>query len=96
MPTEQSPWQKDIRRIRSKIKALIIVNVIFLFRTADWFETVGIAAAILLATLVSTLSERGSEAAFERLREEAARTFCRVRRAGAIVSCPADDVVIGS
>lgn len=31
MPTEQSPWQKDIRRIRSKIKALIIVNVIFLF-----------------------------------------------------------------
>ena len=73
----------------------LAVNVIFLFRTADWFETVGIAAAILLATLVSTLSERGSEAAFEKLREDAARTFCRVRRNEKLLACPVDDVVVG-
>ena len=73
----------------------LAVNVIFLFRTADWYETVGIAAAILLATLVSTLSERGSEAAFEKLREDAARTFCRVRRSEKLLACPVDDVVVG-
>ena len=75
--------------------AALAVNVIFLFRTADWYETVGIAAAILLATLVSTLSERGSEAAFEKLREDAARAFCRVRRDGTLLACPMDEVVVG-
>ena len=75
--------------------AALAMNVIVLFRTADWYETVGIAAAILLATLVSTLSERGSEAAFEKLREEAARATCRVRRDGKLLACPVDEVVVG-
>ncbi len=47
---------------------------------ADWFETGGIALAVLLATLISTLSEYGSEAAFARLSEECAKVSCRVRR----------------
>ena len=33
----------------------------------DWLETAGIGLAVFLATLISTLSEHGSEAAFARL-----------------------------
>ena len=55
-------------------------NLLFAFKGADWFETGGIALAVFLATLISTLSEYGSEAAFERLSEACARTVCRVKR----------------
>ena len=34
----------------------LAVNIIFLFRNQNWFETMGIAIAIALATLVSTIS----------------------------------------
>lgn len=44
----------------------LAVNVLFLFRDADWFETGGIAVSVFLATFISTLSEYGSEAAFAR------------------------------
>lgn len=80
------------------IKILLIalaVNVIFLFQTADWFETLGIAAAILIATFVSTLSERGSEMAFRQLQEEASQTMCRVRRNGETVTLPLGGIVVG-
>ena len=80
------------------IKILLValaVNVIFLFHHFDWYESAGIAAAIFLATFVSTLSEHGSEAAFEKLQEEAASISCRVRRDGRVLSCPFADVVVG-
>ncbi len=57
------------------------LNLLFAFKGADWFETGGIALAVFLATLISTLSEYGSEAAFSRLSEACAHTVCRVRRA---------------
>ena len=63
------------------IKILLIalaINVIFLFRDADWFEAAGIAIAVFLATFVSTLSEYGSESAFIKLQEDAEKTMCRV------------------
>ena len=40
------------------IKILLIVlaiNVLFMFRRFDWYETAGIALAIFLATFISTL-----------------------------------------
>ena len=46
---------------------ILIVGFVMLIKGADWFETGGIALAVFLATLISTLSEYGSEAAFERL-----------------------------
>ena len=58
------------------------INCLFLFKTFDIWETFGIVAAILCATLISALSERGGENAFARLQEEAQRTQCRVRRDG--------------
>lgn len=80
------------------IKILLIalaINVIFLFQQSSWFETIGIAVAILLATFVSTLSEYGSESAFEKLQEEAAHIDCRVKRAGGIKQIPVNEIVVG-
>jgi len=71
------------------------VNLLLLFRDANWYESVGIAVAVLLATLISTLSEYGSESAFEKLQEEAANIKCRVRRDGKIVLLPIAEIVVG-
>lgn len=73
----------------------LAVNLIFMFRRADWFETAGIAVSVFLATLISTLSEYGSEAAFSRLSEEGERVFCRVRRQGQIREIAAEELVVG-
>ncbi|MBR3685929.1 MAG: calcium-translocating P-type ATPase, PMCA-type [Clostridia bacterium] len=80
------------------IKILIgalIINVIFTFRNADWFETAGIAISVLLATLISTASEYGSAAAFERLDAECGKQRCRVRRNGVVCEVDIREVVVG-
>ncbi|MCL2388273.1 MAG: calcium-translocating P-type ATPase, PMCA-type [Defluviitaleaceae bacterium] len=71
------------------------VNLLLLFRDANWYESAGIAVAVLLATLISTLSEYGSESAFEKLQEEAANIKCRVRRNGKISELPIAEIVVG-
>ena len=60
----------------------LIVNLFFVFRGGDILETVGIAISVFLATLISTLSERGSEAAFRKLEEECSHSSYRVWRDG--------------
>ena len=74
--------------------AALAVNLLFILRTHEWFETVGIALSVFLATLISTVSEYGSEAAFARLCEACGATFCRVRR-GAVREIEVCDVVAG-
>ena len=71
------------------------INCLFLFKTFDIWETVGIAAAILCATLISALSERGGENAFAKLQEESRRTRCRVRRGGCDRMIPIEELVVG-
>lgn len=73
----------------------LVINIIFLFKQSSWFETIGIAVAILLATFVSTISEYGSESAFEKLQEEASRIECRVKRAEGLVQIPINQIVVG-
>lgn len=75
--------------------AALCVNVVMLIKTADWYESVGIAVAVFLATFVSTLSEYGSEAAFEKMQAEAEEIHCRVLRDGALSSIPIGDIVVG-
>lgn len=78
------------------IKILIIallVKVIFLFRDFDWFETLGILIAIFLASFISTISEYGSEKAFEKLQEESSKIKAKVIRNGQIKSIAIDDIV---
>ena len=75
--------------------AALAVNVLLLCRGEGWFETVGIALAVFLASFISTLSEYSSERAFRRLQEEAARSTCRARREGRTVTLPIEELVRG-
>jgi len=80
------------------IKILLIalgINTIFLFNNSDWFESIGIAVAIFLATFIATLSEYGNESAFEKLQEEASRIKCLAKRFEGIVQIPVEEIVVG-
>lgn len=71
----------------------LAINVLLLFRSRDWFETVGIAVSVFLATFISTLSEVGSEAAFSRLCDSCGTIFCRVWR-GKVSEIPVEQIVV--
>ncbi|SHI09512.1 plasma-membrane calcium-translocating P-type ATPase [Sporobacter termitidis DSM 10068] len=73
----------------------LVVNIVIRLRNFNWYETIGIALAILVSTFVSTLSEYGSESAFEKLQEDALKTKCRVKRAGGLMELPVSEVVVG-
>lgn len=80
------------------IKILLIalgIKVVFLFRETDYYETIGIVIAILLASLISSISEYGSEKAFERLQQESSKIKCKVKREGIISLISLDEVVVG-
>ncbi|MBR2473284.1 MAG: calcium-translocating P-type ATPase, PMCA-type [Clostridia bacterium] len=74
--------------------ATLAVNILFAFRGQGWFETVGIALSIFLSSLVSTLSEYGSESAFIKLQEESSRITARIRRDGQVLETSADEIVV--
>jgi len=80
------------------IKVLLValgIQVVMLLGNTRVLETVGIAAAILIAVLVSTLSELGSENAFEKLSSIAANIQCRVRRGGKTIALAVSEIVVG-
>ena len=78
------------------IKILLIVlmiKIVFLFRDFDWFETIGILIAIILASVVSAISEYGSESAFENLEEESCNGFSLVIRDGSVKKIDSTEIV---
>ena len=80
------------------IKILLIalaIKTIFLFKNFDWYETIGIVIAILLASFISTISEYGSEKSFEKLQEEISKVNCRVIRNNEKIEIPISEVVVG-
>ena len=79
------------------IKILLIalaIKIVFLIKSFDWYETIGIVIAIFLASFISTISEYGSEKAFLRLQEEASKIKCRAKRNGNLTEINIDDVVV--
>jgi len=79
------------------IKILLIalgIKTIFLIRDFDWYETVGIVLAILVASLISSISEYGSMRAFNKLTEESSKINVRVRRNGNTTVIPISEVVV--
>ena len=79
------------------IRVLLIslaVNIAFTFQNIDWFETGGIAIAVLLATTISTFSEYSSNSAFEKINASTKQT-CRVWRNGELTSINSDELVVG-
>lgn len=79
------------------IRILLIalgIKTLFLMHSFDWFETVGIAIAIFLASFISTVSEYGSEKAFLKLQEEASKIKTKVKRNNKIEEIEVEDVVV--
>ena len=78
------------------IKILLIalaIKTIFLFRDFDYFETIGIVLAVLVASLISAISEYGSNKAFQRMQEESSRIKVLVKRDGKIKEITIDEIV---
>lgn len=100
-------WQKlkgnfDDPMIKILIVALLVNVAIFIMgqvgvieASVEWYEPLGIALAVVLATFVSTISEYNNESAFQKLQDEASKILCKVYRDGAIVEIPIDDIVVG-
>ena len=80
------------------IKILIIalaVKMLFFLNDSDIYETVGIIVAIILATVISSLSEYGSEKAFQKLSATASDAKAKVIRGGKLSEINIDDIVVG-
>ena len=79
------------------IKILLIalgIKTIFLIRDFDWYETIGIVIAIMVASLISSISEYGSMRAFNKLTEETSRIHVRVKRNSMVKQIPINEVVV--
>ena len=95
----KSFWRRFLGNLNDPVIRILLgallVNLVLVFRNSDWVETAGIAAAVFLAALISTLSECSSERAFQQLSEEGAKAICRVRRGGTVREISIADVVVG-
>jgi len=80
------------------IKILLIVlliKIVFLFRDFDYFETIGILIAILSSSIISAISEYGSDSAFENLQNTTSNINVKVLRNNKIELIESMDVVKG-
>ena len=98
--TRETFWDKLKGNLEDPIiKILIlalIINVIFaLMGQTDWLETLGIALAVTLATMIGTWSEYSNEAAFQKTQADAEKIRCKVYRNGHVEEIIIDDIVKG-
>ena len=80
------------------IRILLIalaIKLLFLFKDFNIYETIGILVAVFLASFISTISEYGSEAAFNRLQEESSKIKAKVFRNNKLKEIVIDDIVVG-
>ena len=80
------------------IKILLIalgIKMVFLIKSFDIYETLGIVIAIFVASFISTVSEYGSEKAFQKLESDASKIKTKVLREGKILEIYVDEVVVG-
>ncbi|MDL2317140.1 calcium-translocating P-type ATPase, PMCA-type, partial [Desulfovibrio sp. OttesenSCG-928-A18] len=72
------------------------INIVLVFLgQAEWYESAGIALAVLLAVGISTFSEHKNENAFQKLQAEASQILCKTYRNGEIGELPIDELVVG-
>lgn len=80
------------------IKIMLIalaVRVVFLFSSFDWYETLGMLISILLSSLISSLSEYGSNKSFKRLQSEYESIRVRVKRNNVLTNVKNEEIVVG-
>ncbi len=78
------------------IKILIcalVVNTAFMFSDMNWAESIGIAATVLISTLVTTISEYSSGASFDKLYSTLGDVMCHVLRDGEVRECSVSELV---
>src|SRR5574344_518121 len=76
------------------LMTVLALKIVFLFTDNDWFETLGILIAIFLASFISSISEYGSDKAFDRLLEKNSNQKIKVKRNGKLVIIPIEDIVV--
>lgn len=80
------------------IKILLIalcIKLLFIFSKYDWYETIGIAIAVMLASFISTISEYGSEEAFKKLQSDVSKIKVKVYRNKNLEEIIINDIVVG-
>ena len=90
-------------KLRTNLKDPIIVILIVALAVtvflaamgfAPWYEGLGIAFAVVMATLIATWSEFSNENEFQRLLEEASKVKVKVFRNSTMVEILIDDLVV--
>lgn len=99
-PEVESFWDKLLENFKDPIiiilcVALVIMVALYFMGQTEWYEAVGIAVAVMLATFISTFSEFKNEQSFQKLQEEASRIKNNVFRNGHISEIFVNEVVVG-
>jgi P-type Ca2+ transporter type 2C len=93
-------WDKLLENLKDPIIIILIVALavtvlLTFFGYAEWYEGVGIALAVFLATFVATWSEHSNEQSFQKLLEEASLITVKVFREGHLREIPITELVVG-
>lgn len=94
-------WQKYIGNFKEDpimkiLLVALVINILFVFwGKSQWYESLGIALAVILASFVGTWSEFSNENAFQKLQEEASCIQTKVYRNGSVNEICIDDIVVG-
>ena len=73
----------------------LIIKIVFMFKDFNWYETLGILIAIFLSTLISTISEYGSELKFKRLQDENKDILVKTYRNNKLKEIKSSELVVG-
>ena len=93
-------WDKLLGNLKDPIiiiliAALLITVALTVFGYAKWYESVGIAFAVVIATFVATWSEHSNEQSFQKLLEEASLILVKVFRNGHLTEISINELVVG-
>lgn len=96
----ESFWSKLMGNFQDPIIIILMVALIItvglaVFDYAEWYEGVGIALAVFIATIVATLSEYKNEEAFQKLLEEASLISVKVFRNNQLIEMSINELVVG-
>ena len=73
----------------------LVIKIVFLFQDSNYFETIGIIIAILLSTLISSISEYGSNKTFEKLESDISNILVKVKRDNKVKEISINEIVVG-
>ena len=98
-PRRQSMWRLYLEKYQDPMVRILlvaaVVSLVLSFVKNDFIETIGIIAAVLLATTVGFIFERDAARKFDVLTQLGEEQRVKVVRDGTIVEIPRREVVVG-